>query len=56
MIMEDTLSFEDMATECKPFEPPYTEEFIGYMQESIDASRKAHAEAVRSASNIIINL
>ena len=54
--MKDTLSFEDMATECKPFEPSYTEEFRQYMQESINASRKAHAEAIQSASNIIINL
>lgn len=52
--MEDTLSFEDMAVECKPFEPPYTEEFREYVQRSIDASRKAHAEAIRSISNVII--
>ena len=56
MIMEDTLSFENMAIECKPFDPPYTEEFRQYMQESVNASRKAHAEAIRSTSNIIINL
>jgi hypothetical protein len=52
--MEDTLSFEDMATECKPFEPTYTEEFRQYMQESVNASRKAHAEAVQSISNIFM--
>ena len=54
--MEDTLSFEDLAVECKPFEPPYTEEFNQYMQESIDASRKAHAEAIRNIANIIITV
>lgn len=54
--MEDTLSFEDIAIECKPFNPPYTEEFRQYIQKSIDASRKAHAKAVQSISNIIITL
>lgn len=54
--MEDTLSFEDMAIECKPFEPSYTEEFRQYMQKSIEESRKAHVEAVQSISNIIITL
>ena len=54
--MEDTLSFEDMAIECKPFDPPYTEEFRQYMQKSIDSSRKAHAEAIQSISNIVITL
>ena len=54
--MEDTSSFEDMALECKPFEPTYTEEFRQYMQKSIEESRKAHAEAVQSISNIIVTL
>lgn len=52
--MEDTPSFEDMAIECKPFEPPYTEEFREYVRKSIAASRKAHAEAIQSISNVII--
>lgn len=52
--MEDTLSFEDMATEVEPFEPTYTKEFIQYMKESIAKSKQADAEARRSAAKIIV--
>ena len=54
--MEDTLSFEELATKVESFDPPYTEEFREYVQKSINESRKAHAEAIRSISNIIITL
>lgn len=54
--MEKVPSFEELATNIEPFEPPYTEDFGKYIQNSIDESRKAHAEAVQSAAKVIINL
>lgn len=46
-------SFEELATKTEPFEPPYDkEEFKQYIQKSIDDSRKADAEANRTAAKI----
>ena len=46
-------SFEDMAIKTEPFESKFNkEELRKYIEKSIEESRKADAEAKRSAANI----
>jgi hypothetical protein len=52
--MEDFKSFFDLADEITPFNPPYTEEFCEFMEESIRESKRMQAEALRTAKEIII--
>lgn len=47
-------SFEELATKIESFEPPYTEEFRQYIENSIAESRRADAEANGSAAKVII--
>ena len=46
--------FEDLSVNIEPFEPPYTEEFRRYIEESVMKSRLDEARAIASASKIII--
>lgn len=52
--MEKVPSFEELAINIESFEPPYTEEFRQYIEESIAKSKQADAEANRSAAKIVI--
>jgi hypothetical protein len=52
--MEEFKSFFDLADEIIPFDPPYTEEFCKFMEESIRESKRMQAEALRTAREIII--
>ena len=52
--MEEFKSFFDLADEITPFDPPYTEEFCEFMEETIRESRRMQAEAMKTARNIII--
>lgn len=52
--MEVFLTFEDLAESIESFNPPYTEDFRKYIEESIRRSQIASFEAERSAANILI--
>lgn len=47
-------TFYDLAEKIEPFDPPYTEDFQKYMEESIRKSRENAAQAELSAREIYI--
>jgi hypothetical protein len=47
-------TFYDLAEKIEPFDPPYTEDFQKYMEESIRQSRENAAQAELSAREIYI--
>ena len=52
--MEVFLTFEELAESIEPFNPPYTEDFRKYMEDSLRRSQIASFEAERSAAKVLI--
>lgn len=55
--MDQTQSFFELAEEgsITEFKPSYTQDFRVYVEKSIRSSDSANSEAIKSASNFIIN-